>query len=177
MRLTLCAALGVVFALACSSPEPASRTAPGSVPNAVSGSSGTLAVPPSPPGAGLPAAAGAGAGTEAAPAGALSSPEQGATAGRPAIAAGVGSSAPQRSTDYWIERFGGYMSPEFLARYLATPEAERFRRFEGDFLEFERREALLAPHRNALRPEDLTRYRALPDFEACRRFVEDRFPR
>jgi hypothetical protein len=85
--------------------------------------------------------------------------------------------APSAPPDYWVNRFGGYMSPEFKARYLATPEEKRFEVFGEKLLEFQRREALLDEVRDKLDRSDIEKYRALPDYESSVRFLEERAPK
>jgi hypothetical protein len=66
------------------------------------------------------------------------------------------------------------MSTELKVEYLSTPEGERFEKYGERLLEFQRREALLDPHRAALSAAEVERYRALPDYESSVRFLEER---
>ena len=84
---------------------------------------------------------------------------------------------PSAGPDYYFDRFGGYMSADLRARYLATPPDERFRRFGEQILDWERRDAALEPYRARLSARDLDRYRALPDVESAQRFLDAKFPK
>lgn len=126
-----------------------------------------------PGGGGAPPPPGGGAGGE--PTGAPGA--SAATAPGHAGAAGQPASKPPPAPDYWVSRFGGYMSPEFRAEYLSIPdEKERFRKYGEKLLEFQKREQLLEQYRDRLSRTEVERYRALPDYEASLKFIQDRFP-
>jgi hypothetical protein len=80
------------------------------------------------------------------------------------------------AADYWVLRFGAYMTPAFRASYLATPEDERFAKFGEKLLDYERREELLEARGKGLSEAEIEQYRRLPDYEASRRFLEEKFP-
>src|SRR5207253_1557134 len=82
---------------------------------------------------------------------------------------------PAEPGDYWLARFGPYMSAEERRAYEATPEPDRYERFGGKLLEYQRREELLEPYRGRLDAAKIEEYRRLPDFESCRRFLEAKF--
>jgi hypothetical protein len=78
-------------------------------------------------------------------------------------------------SDYWLDRFGGYMRPEERALFRATPESRRFERFGEALLGYERREALLEPYVDQLGPDEIAAYRRLPDMTATRAWLRERF--
>jgi hypothetical protein len=84
--------------------------------------------------------------------------------------------APAAPSDYWVNRFGGYMSPAFKAEYLATPPDERFAKYGDRLLDFQRREDALEPYRDRLSRAEIEKYRSLPDYDASMKWLEERFP-
>lgn len=86
------------------------------------------------------------------------------------------STAEPGEPDYWVKRFGAYMSPAFLQEYLATPDDERFAKYGEKLLDFQRRESLLEKEGGRLGKAEIEQYRALPDYEASRRFLEAKPP-
>ena len=107
-------------------------------------------------------------------AGAASSSASGGTTAASSGAPGAKTPPPP---DFWVNRFGGYMTPSFRQEYLDTPEDERFHKYGDKLLEFQRREKLLDPYRARLSPTEIEQYRALPDYDSSQKFIDDRFPK
>ncbi len=78
-------------------------------------------------------------------------------------------------SEYWLERYGAYMSAQERTAFLACPERRRFERFGARLLEYERREAMLAPYRDRLDPEEIAQYRRLEDTASARAWLRRRF--
>lgn len=81
-----------------------------------------------------------------------------------------GASKPK---DYWLDAFRKYMSPEFEAEYLATPEEERLSRHRTTLLDFLLRDQYLAESGVILSQAQLETYQDLPDAAACKVFIEE----
>ena len=75
--------------------------------------------------------------------------------------------------DHWVKTFGAYMSDEFRAAYLATPEGERFRVHGERLLDFARREFILESARVDLTKSELDHFYALGDADACKAYVAE----
>ena len=82
---------------------------------------------------------------------------------------------PAEPGEYWLVRFGRYMSADERRAYEGTPEADRYERFGARLLEYQRRDELVEPVRGRLDAESVREYERLPDYEACRKFLEGRF--
>ena len=79
--------------------------------------------------------------------------------------------ADSAGSDHWIKTFGPYLSEEWKAAYLATPEADRFEVYGERLLDFHRREVILEGARVNLTKAELQRFYGLSDAEACRAYV------
>ncbi|MCZ6602266.1 MAG: hypothetical protein O6952_04605 [Planctomycetota bacterium] len=74
--------------------------------------------------------------------------------------------------DYWLQKFEPYITPEFRAAYLATPEKDRFEKFGKALQDFQTRELDLERAGGKLTPAQIAEYRRLPDLAASREFLE-----
>lgn len=74
--------------------------------------------------------------------------------------------------DYWLDHFGGYMTPEFRKAFEETDPKERFRVHGEALMEFHLREELLAKVKGKLAPRQEQEYRRLPDLEASREYLK-----
>ncbi len=79
--------------------------------------------------------------------------------------------ASPEKEDYWVERFGPYMTPEFRKAYLATPPKERLSKHGDTLWDFQQREYILSQSKVSLKPDQLEAYRRLPDSEACEAYL------
>jgi hypothetical protein len=81
-----------------------------------------------------------------------------------------GASEPR---DYWLDAFEKYMTPEFKAEYVATPEEERLSRHRAALIDFLLRDQYLAESQVTLSQAQLETYRGLPDAAACKAYIEE----
>lgn len=118
------------------------------------------------------------------------SPDVGPTTGEGGSGAGqrAGAAGPQDAGrrpagsgvlpdgDYWLARFGPYMSVDEQRAYRKTPPAMRYERFAPLFLDLAERERLLQPVKARCGPDDARAYWRLPDLAACAAWIKQRFP-